>query len=110
MKVVRYNKLIRDRIPEIIQAAGANCLVKKLNQVKYRHYLVEKLEEETKELKKFNNKKQLVNELIDLQEIIDAIAKEFKLNKNKLIKEQRAKRLKRGGFAQKLFLIKTIEK
>ena len=110
MKVIRYNKLIRDRIPEIIRQAGATCQIKKLNQAEYRHYLVEKLEEEAKELKKFKNKKQLINELVDLQEIIDAIVKEFELGKSKLSKEQRVKRLKRGGFQKKLFLIKTIEK
>lgn len=53
MKV--YNKLVRDRIPEIIKSEGRNVKIKILNDEEYRGELNKKLQEEVKEYIEDNN-------------------------------------------------------
>lgn len=43
MSVIKYNKLVRDRIPEIIEASGKTCKTVSLNDVEYLHILDAKL-------------------------------------------------------------------
>ena len=44
-----YNKLIRDKIPEIIEAAGKQCIVEVMNEEEYLEALDAKLNEELAE-------------------------------------------------------------
>lgn len=52
MKSIKYNKLIRDRIPEIIEKSGKKAIVETLNESDYINFLKAKLEEELEEFKK----------------------------------------------------------
>ncbi len=45
-----YNKLVRDRIPNIIREKGETPVVKELNEVEYKEELEKKLYEEYKEV------------------------------------------------------------
>ncbi|MFI3166821.1 MAG: phosphoribosyl-ATP pyrophosphohydrolase, partial [Bacillota bacterium] len=49
MKTMKYDKLIRDNIPEIIERAGKTCVVEVLGDESYALKLAEKLKEETVE-------------------------------------------------------------
>lgn len=49
MRCVQYDKLIRDKIPEIILDEGKKCETRVLNREEYRRYLQEKLQEEVDE-------------------------------------------------------------
>ena len=91
-----YNKLIRDKIPEITAASGWISETRVLKQKEFVEALKEKLIEEAIELKNRGKGRGVIVELADVLEIVDTILKE--------------KRLKRGGFKKKLFLIKTVEK
>ena len=82
MKLI-HNKLVRDKIPEIINQAGKECKIKILNDDKYSNELKKKLCEEAKEVYK-----------IDDQELIKA--KNSKANKN-------------GAFKEKIFLEYVID-
>ena len=105
-KIVKYNKLIRDRIPEIIKEAGWKSTVKKLKKVDFLRTLKKKVSEEARELIRAKDKKGIINEIVDIQELIDALTLEIGLSKPKIKKLQVTKRKKRGGFKKRLFLIK----
>lgn len=108
-KEIIYNKLIRDRIPEITKANGWEPVTRILNKKEYLLELRKKILEEAKELNEGSGHDNLIEELVDIQEIIDAIlaAKNIKFSEFKKLKTK--KRQKRGGFKKRLFLIKTIK-
>ena len=49
MSIKQYNKLVRDRIPEIIEASGKNCVTEILSDADYLKMLDAKLDEELAE-------------------------------------------------------------
>lgn len=95
-----YNKLIRDRIPEIIEEQGKRCEIRTLTEDEYRLELDRKLQEELKEYLDEGT----VEELADIVEVVLAIAKEKGLTKEELDRVMEEKRKKRGGFEKRLFL------
>jgi len=105
--IKRYNKLIRDRILEIIKAAGERPSWRILNKKEYLKETKKKILEEAKELSAAKNKKEVVNEMVDIQELIDVLISELSLTKTGIKIQQKIKNKKRGGFKKKLFLIKT---
>lgn len=104
-----YNKLIRDRIPEITKADGWISETRVLNKKEYILELRKKILEEAKELKEGSGHKNLIEELVDIQEIIDAILESKNIKFSDFRKVQTLKRQKRGGFKKRLFLIKTVK-
>lgn len=108
-KEIIYNKLIRDRIPEITKADGWESLTKVLNTKDFIIELKKKILEEAKELNEGKGDQNLIEELVDIQEIIDAILAEKKVKFLEFRKIQSQKRQKRGGFRKKLFLLKTVK-
>ena len=66
-----------------------------------------KLVEEAQELNEAKIKKELVNELVDVQEVLDYLIKESHLSPNKFKKLQTKKRKERGGFEKQLQLEKV---
>jgi predicted house-cleaning noncanonical NTP pyrophosphatase (MazG superfamily) len=103
-----YNKLIRDKIPQIINANGKKANVRVLGEIEYKKMLDTKLHEELNEYQQVNEKDQ-VEELADLVELVYAILE----NKGVSIKEFEMVRLnkkeERGGFKEKLFLVSVEE-
>jgi len=106
---VLYNKLIRDRIPEITESDGWISETKVLNSKDFLLELKKKILEEAKELNEGKAKENLIEELADIQEIIDTILSEKKIKISEFKKAQAEKRKKRGGFKKRLFLIKTVK-
>jgi len=103
----RYNKLIRDRILEIIEANKEKPYFRILNKKEYIREIKKKILEEAKELIEAKSKKEIINEIVDIQELIDVLISESGLTKLQIQKQQKVKDKKRGGFKKKLFLIKT---
>ena len=108
-KEIIYNKLIRDRIPEITKADGWESVTRVLNKKELILELRKKILEEAKELNEGSGHDNLIEELADIQEIMDSILKEKKVKFSEFRKIQTKKRQKRGGFKKRLFLIKTIQ-
>lgn len=104
-----YNKLIRDKILEIIEKIGEKPYWRVLNKKEYLREIKKKILEEAKELVKTKKKKEIINEIVDIQELIDTLALELGLTKSQIQKQQKVKNKKRGGFKKRLFLIKTEE-
>ncbi len=105
-KIIRYNKLVRDRIPEIVKEAGWKPTLRTLKKSEFLGAVKKKFLEETGELMQSKDKKGIIDEIVDIQELLDVLAAEIKLTKPVLKKLQIAKRKKRGGFEKRLFLIK----
>jgi predicted house-cleaning noncanonical NTP pyrophosphatase (MazG superfamily) len=99
-----HNKLIRDKIPEILIAKRLKFKVSKLNNKQFSKALKNKLLEEVVELKDAKTKKELLNELADVKEVFEAILKDDKISMKDVAKRQQRKRAERGGFDKKLFL------
>ena len=100
-----HNKLVRDRIPEIIAASGKNCTVEVLSDDAYIQALDAKLNEE---LTEYQQSKTL-EELADLLEVMDAVVKARGYTWDDLTRIRKEKRAARGAFEQRLFLKEVIE-
>ena len=95
-----YNKLVRDRIPEIIEESGKKCSIRILNEDEYLTALEQKLNEEVAEYQTDKN----IEEMADILEVLQAIcfAKGYSLEE---LEAERAKKAEeRGGFREKKFL------
>ena len=104
MKKIYYNKLIRDKIPEKIKKSGGDYKIKKLKNENFKLELVKKVGEEASGLLSVKTKRELINELADILDVIEEI-KRFKKIKNRQIKNAQKLNFKvKGGFKKKLFL------
>lgn len=105
MSIIKYKKLVRDRIPEIIEASGKTCKTTILDDAEYLHMLDAKLDEELAEYHKDQN----IEELADLLEVIYAavIARGYTVEELERIRAQKAK--EHGVFQGKVFLLKVID-
>ena len=103
MNCIQYHKLVRDRIPEIIEASGKTCTVEVLSDEDYLKMVDAKLDEELAEY----HKDQSIEELADLLEVIFAatIARGYTLEELEQVRAEKA--LKRGSFEKKLLLKKV---
>ena len=99
---IRYEKLIRDKIPEIIKASGAKFETRVLNNEEFRFELRKKLVEEAKEV--LEEDENLLNELADTLELVESIGKEKAYTLEDIRNKQLDIRKKRGGFEKKLLL------
>ena len=103
---MKYNKLVRDRIPEIIDASGKSCVTEILSDEAYLRMVDAKLDEELAEYHSDQN----VEELADLLEVIYAAAVARGYTLEQLESVRAAKAEKRGAFANKILLKEVIEK
>lgn len=102
-----YNKLVRDKIPEIIENNGEIPIIRKLDDEEFKLELKRKLLEEYNEVIKAQTADELLEELADMLEIIATISQLENSNLSSVISIMNEKRQKRGGFSKKLFLEKT---
>ena len=98
--MTRYDKLVRDRIPEIIEADGKQCVTRVLDQGEFDLRLGEKLQEEMAEYQQTGE----VTELADLVEVIQALVESHGMTWAEFETLRTRKRIERGGFARRLLL------
>lgn len=103
MSVITYNKLVRDKIPEIIEADHKVCDIEILSDEAYLQMVDAKLDEELAEYHKDQN----LEELADLLEVIYAATKARGYTVEELEELRRQKAEKRGAFDKKI-LLKTV--
>lgn len=103
-----YNKLVRDKIPNIIKEKGENPVIKILDENDYKKELEKKLYEEYKEVIEASDENR-IEELADMLEVIRALAKLENKNLDDIIEVANNKNKKRGAFDKKIFLEKVIE-
>ena len=96
-----YHKLVRDKIPQIIEEKGGKAEFRTLSQEEYLHYLEAKLDEEVGEY----HRDQTMEELADILEVVYALAASKGFSKEDLSEIYQKKHEVRGGFEKKLLLI-----
>lgn len=103
--MIEYDKLIRDKIPEIIEQSGKKCIVEVMNNDTYIEYLEQKLNEELAEYQQDKS----IEELADLLEVIYAVvaARGYSVEELERIRLEKAE--KRGAFEKKLLLKSVSE-
>lgn len=98
-----YNKLVRDRIPEIIQSKGGSCTTRILSDEEYKHALDQKLGEELAEYLDSHSPE----ELADLLEVIYACGANLGYSPADLERIRAEKADARGGFKDKIWLVES---
>lgn len=106
MPQIVYNKLIRDRIPEIIADSGKTCEIVIMPDDEFELALLEKPVEEAREAQQAGNEN-LKTELADLLEVVDTLLALKGIPRDALRAEQRLRRNERGGFKKRLKLVWT---
>ncbi|WP_409300321.1 phosphoribosyl-ATP pyrophosphohydrolase [Peribacillus sp. SCS-155] len=103
----KYNKLVRDVIPQIITNTGKEFSSRILTDEEYILELKKKSFEELQEYVETTNKEDAIEELADLLEIIHALAEYHgsSIEEVELVRQKKAE--KRGGFKEKIFLIEV---
>ena len=102
MRVI-HHKLVRDRIPAIIAADGGQPVTRVLDHGGYEAALRAKLLEEAHEAQAAPDG-QLVSELADVLEVLQALAAVHDVGWGEVVSEASRKRAERGGFDQRIFL------
>jgi len=105
-----FNKLVRDRIPEIIENNGDIPTTRILDDKEYKTELEEKLLEEFYEAVACDTKDDRLEEYTDLLEVISALAELEGATLEDIISIMKEKRIERGGFSKRIFLEKTVNK
>ena len=95
-----YNKLVRDRIPEIIRAKGREPILHIADEEEYWRKLKEKLREEVEEFIEAENEE----ELADMLEVLDAIGRHKRLDWKEVRRILNKKAEERGRFHQRIIL------
>lgn len=98
-----YNKLVRDRIPEIIKADGKECETEIVRGIEKKELLEKKLLEEVQEYIEDKN----LEELADIMEVLFGLANELGYNEEELLKKRNDKLVERGGFKEGIVLKKV---
>lgn len=103
-----YNKLVRDKIPDIIKADGGKCKYHVANKFlgEYETLLFAKLREEIEEL--IDNP--CAEEIADVLEVIEAIGNLKRIELFEIKEAKSTKRLERGGFKNRIVLDEATEK
>ncbi len=100
MAIIKYNKLVRDKIPEIIENDNKTCSTRILDEAEYLQMIDAKLDEELAEYHRDQN----LEELADLLEVVYAAAKARGYSIEELESLRHEKAEKRGAFEQRIFL------
>ena len=103
--MVIYNKLVRDRIPDMIRAQGEMPNIRILDTEEYLCHLEAKLDEEVGEYHRDKN----AEELADILEVVYALAEAIGCTKEEFLKIYQKKHDARGGFEKRIFLISKEE-
>ncbi len=99
-----YNKLVRDRIPNLIEESGSQCHTVQLSEAEYHQALRDKLLEEATEAATASPE-ELASELADLLDVIDALMETTGVSQESILLERDQKRATKGGFTKQIKLL-----
>ena len=103
MKTIKYHKLVRDKIPELIEKEGKESVCSILSDEEYLEFLDRKLSEELEEYLEDKS----MEELADLLEVMMAVAKARGSSIEEIERIRQQKADKRGGFEKRILLEKV---
>jgi len=100
---MEYNKLVRDRIPEIIREKGETPVTHIADDREYGEALREKLHEEIAEFLEVPS----AEEAADILEVLHALCAHAGVDLSRLDAVRDKKRTERGGFVERIILERT---
>ena len=103
--VIRYDKLVRDKIPSIIEVSGKTAVTDRILPENMQAALDQKLQEEVKEYLESHS----VEEMADLLEVLHGIAFHAGIDWSQIEAERLRKKEERGGFEKRIRLIEVRE-
>ena len=101
--MLKYDKLVRDLIPEIISASGKTAEIEIVDNKVAFEYLIKKLDEEVTEFKTDQN----LEELADVLEVLFGLAHKMGYSEEELLNKRQEKKETRGGFEKNIILKST---
>ena len=102
--IMKHDKLVRDKIPEIIRERGEDPVTRIADDEEYWQKLKDKLKEEVYEY--IDEEK--ASELADILEVIHAICDFKNLDKDELEEIRKSKLDEKGGFSKRIILEKSL--
>ncbi|MCM3020171.1 putative house-cleaning noncanonical NTP pyrophosphatase (MazG superfamily) [Priestia megaterium] len=104
-----YNKLVRDKIPAIIEQSGKTFKSRVLQREEYQNELIKKAKEELREYIEAPTHQDAIEELADLLEVMHALAAVHGATPEQLEKVREEKAKERGKFDDRIYLVETGE-
>ena len=98
-----YNKLVRDKVPELIKESGRQYKIKKLDDKEFYNALIDKIIEEIEEFRLSDNEE----EIADIYEILDHLVKLNEYEPMHIDYLRLIKREARGSFDERVFLLEV---
>jgi len=103
-RTFKQNKLVRDKILEIMEAKGSKLYSYKLNDQDFLKQLKLKLIEEATEVSRAQTKEEITEELADVLEIVYTIRKMYEITEENLKTTQEKKLQEKGGYQERMFV------
>ena len=103
---MKYNKLVRDRVPELIEESGRKQVSRTLNEVEYEQALMDKIVEEIEEYRVSKNEE----EIADIYEVLDCLVKLKDYEPMHIDYLRLIKREARGSFHKRILLEEVEDK
>jgi predicted house-cleaning noncanonical NTP pyrophosphatase (MazG superfamily) len=101
--VKRYDKLVRDKVPENIRKHGGKPHCRILSGKELFGAAKKKVLEEAKELIRARRREDIINEIVDIEEVIDVLMAELGITRLELFTRRREKNLQKGRFEKRIF-------
>lgn len=99
-----FSKLCRDKTIERMSKWNCKLHLKELSDTEYNNQLRLKLLEEADEVQEANSREELVEEIADVLEVLDALCKANAISQDEVTTVQTEKRKTRGGFDNRIFV------
>ena len=104
MEKIYYNKLCRDKIPNIIAEKGFECEVREVDHEEYKREIIRKVFEEASGVSNHTGRESLLKEIADLVITLDAVTKEFGITDEELDTAVEKSIEEKGGYEDRLYL------
>lgn len=104
MEKIYYNKLCRDKVPEIIKGKGFDCEVRVTNHDEYKREIIRKVFEEASGVSNHDGRENLLKQLADLVITLDAVTEEFEITDEELDAAVQSSIEEKGGYEERFYL------
>jgi predicted house-cleaning noncanonical NTP pyrophosphatase (MazG superfamily) len=104
MEKIYYNKLCRDKIPEIIRGKGFDCEVRQTEHDEYKREIVRKVYEEASGITDRSSREHMIEEIADLVITLDALKSEFGISESDVTAAVQKSIFEKGAYADRLYL------
>ncbi|EON72504.1 nucleoside triphosphate pyrophosphohydrolase [Lysinibacillus sphaericus] len=104
-----YNKLVRDLIPQVIEATGKTCVTRVLEPSELLNEIKAKMQEEALEFQEATSPKDAIEELADILELVHTVLDVYGVTYEQIEQIRVQKKEQRGGFSEGIYLIEVEE-